>query len=248
MIKFFVAYPSKPASITDTIETTINNLEGDDKIEITSWRNLDITGRFLIDGIQNKIDDVDCLVCDITNLNFNVLFEIGYAISKQKRVLPILNKTIWSEEKQLDNFGVFDTLGYFEYENSDDLTSFILDIENIDPLEFPQEEIEKKSPIYVLRPLFKSDATVRLISRIKKTRIGYRSFDPSEQSRLSLVDVYRNINRSLAIIVQLLADFATDYKSNNFRGAFIAGISYGLKKELLILQEGDSPIPLDYRD
>lgn len=146
MIKFFVAYPSKPASITDTIETTINNLEGDDKIEITSWRNLDITGRFLIDGIQNKIDDVDCLVCDITNLNFNVLFEIGYAISKQKRVLPILNKTIWSEEKQLDNFGVFDTLGYFEYENSDDLTSFILDIENIDPLEFPQEEIEKKSP------------------------------------------------------------------------------------------------------
>lgn len=247
-MKHFVAYPSKPETITTTIESTINNLNGKPGVEISSWRNLDITGRFLIDGIQTKIDSVDCLICDITFLNFNVLFEIAYAIAKNKRVLPIINKNIWTEKDQIENFGIFDTLGYFEYENSNQLEEFIRSIDNCDPLEFQTDEIDKHTPIYVLRTLYNSDATVSLLSRIKKTRIGFRSFDPSEQPRLSLLDAYRNVNRSVAVIVLLLSDFASDYKPNNYRGAFIAGLAYGLEKELLILQEGESPIPLDYRD
>jgi hypothetical protein len=37
-------------------------------------------------------------------------------------------------------------------------------------------------------------------------------------------------------------------KYNNLRGAFIAGLGAGLDKETLILQEGDEPVPIDYRD
>ena len=34
----------------------------------------------------------------------------------------------------------------------------------------------------------------------------------------------------------------------NLRGAFLAGLSYALDVETLILQEGDEPVPIDYRD
>jgi hypothetical protein len=40
----------------------------------------------------------------------------------------------------------------------------------------------------------------------------------------------------------------TDHRANNLRGAFLAGLAYGLDKELLVLQEGDEPVPIDYRD
>ena len=96
--------------------------------------------------------------------------------------------------------------------------------------------------------LFKTDASIRIISKIKKARINFRSYDPNEQPRLSLLDAYRNIKKSIAIVINLLSSRATDYELNNLRGAFIAGLSYALDKETLILQEGDEPVPIDYRD
>jgi nucleoside 2-deoxyribosyltransferase len=49
-----------------------------------------------VDPIIEKIQTSDVLVADITKLNFNVMYEIGYAIGKSKRVLLIQNGTIIS--------------------------------------------------------------------------------------------------------------------------------------------------------
>lgn len=49
-------------------------------------------------------------------------------------------------------------------------------------------------------------------------------------------------------MTNLLSSNATDARFNNLRAAFLAGIAYGLEKESIIFQEGDEPVPLDYRD
>jgi hypothetical protein len=53
---------------------------------------------------------------------------------------------------------------------------------------------------------------------------------------------------SIAVVVNLLSSNSVDAQMNNLRGAFIAGLAYGMDRTCLIFQEGEEPVPLDYRD
>jgi len=68
-----------------------------------------------------SIQAAKCLVADVTVLNFNVSYEIGYAIGAGKRVVLIRNEAIESDYNERSIVGVFDTLGFKNYQNSDDL-------------------------------------------------------------------------------------------------------------------------------
>jgi len=110
------------------------------------------------------------------------------------------------------------------------------------------KSINKKSPVYFLNTKYESDWIIHVISRIKKTRYIYRTFDPNESPRLSANDAIAQVAESYGIIVPLISSEIEDYLVHNIRGAFIAGLSKGMCKALCILQYGDDPVPLDYRD
>lgn len=245
--KILAVYPSEPKHIGNTITTAIERSESQ-CLNITPWPNLDIPGRFIAETILAEIDSCDFLLADITKLNFNVLFEIGYAIGKQTRVVPILDKSFNPQEKEITSLGILDTIGYEPYENSDEMVKILVSVPNFRPLHFRDVSIDQGAPIYVINTLYRTDASVRILSKIKKSRIRFRSFDPREQSRLSTMEAYQNVAQSVAIIVHLLSSNQTDWLFNNYRGAFIAGLCYGLDREVVILQEGDDPVPIDYRD
>ena len=71
---------------------------------------------------------------DISVLNFNVTYEIGYAIGKGKRVLLTKNRSIQEGSPTIREVGIFDTLGYKEYQNSSELSRFINSAIPSDPL------------------------------------------------------------------------------------------------------------------
>jgi hypothetical protein len=150
--------------------------------------------------------------------------------------------------KEISQLGIFDTLGYCPYERSSDVVALLSTVTDLAPLKFPRRELDKSAPIFVQDTLHKTDASIRIISKIKKSRIRFRSYDPNEQPRLPTLEAYGNVAKSLAVVVNLLSPDATDSTFNNLRGAFLAGLAFGLNKETLILQEGSGPVPLDYRD
>lgn len=246
-MKGFVCYPSEPPQLATTIESAADRVSNSGPNQLETWRQMDIPGRFLADSILQKIDLADFVVADITRLNFNVTFEVGYAIGRQKRTFLISNRAFIPDEKAISQLGIYDTLGHKSYENSDELSDCLASVQDISPLEFPSYEIDR-APIFVLDTLHKTDASLRIISKIKKSRISFRSYDPKEQARLSTFEAYRSVAKSLAVVVNLLSSNATDARFNNLRAAFLAGIAYGLEKETIIFQEGDEPVPLDYRD
>jgi len=246
--RVLVVYPSNPERLGQTLKESSQQIVSLHGISIGTWEQIDAPGRFIIDGILDAIDNSEFVVADITRLNFNVTFEVGYAIGKNKRVILIVNKALNPEKREIEQLGVYDTLGYREYENSEELRSIITSIDDTRPLRFTDYDIERKAPIYILETLHKTDSSIRIISKIKKSRIGYTSHDPKEQPRLSTLEAYQSIKKSIAVLIHLLSKEATDYYYNNLRGAFLAGLSRGLKKETLILQEGDEPVPIDYRD
>jgi nucleoside 2-deoxyribosyltransferase len=89
--KVFVIYPSTPRQLGQTLQNVTGQMAGLDSLYVETWEQMDIPGRFILDGILDKLDSSDFLIADITRLNFNVTFEIGYAIGKGKRIIFIIN-------------------------------------------------------------------------------------------------------------------------------------------------------------
>lgn len=249
-MRFFYAYSSSPPAVGQTIEAAAQQLRRDPQFKGTldTWRQIDIPGRFLVDGIATRIDESDIVLADITHLNFNVVYEIGYAIGKGKRVFLTVNQAYSPQHKEISRLGMFDTLGHDRYENSEQLCACIKRAKDQTPARFPEAETDRGAPVYLLNTSSRTEFAVRVSARIKKSKIKFRNFDPLEQTRLSAVEAYRGVAESLSVVVLLVANSVTDASDNNFRGAFVAGIANGLGKDLLLLQEGEEPVPLDYRD
>ena len=60
-------------------------------VAIHLWEENDVSGRALTDPIFQKIAGSDVLIADVTTINFNVTFEVGYAIGLGKRVYLVRN-------------------------------------------------------------------------------------------------------------------------------------------------------------
>src|SRR4029078_1187596 len=58
----------------------------------------------------------------------------------------------------------------------------------------------------------------------------------------------KDVTISHGVVVPLVSSHRNDAQVHNLRAAFVAGLANGMEKELLLLQFGDDPVPLDYRD
>ena len=134
IIPTFFAYPSSPSLIGDAVERAIFNLREKSGIEIVqSWREVDIAGRFIAEQVLNKIEEAQAFVADITQLNFNVTYELGFALAKGKRVILTRHKGIHASPPSVADVGIFDTLGYLEYQNTDELEAIIRNVTDPSP-------------------------------------------------------------------------------------------------------------------
>lgn len=249
MAKFsgFFAYPAAPNELGQTIERSLHIANEAGNLHVKSWRALDIVGHFIAGEVLDGINCSDIFIADISILNFNVTYEIGYAIGKGKRVLLTRNESIKENSPTIREVGIFDTIGYETYQNSTDLSEFIKRTTELSPIPLPNK-INNKSPVYLLEGLHKTDWATRIVSCIKKARYLFRTFDPNEQSRLSANDAISHISQSHGVVVPLLSSRIIGAELHNMRGAFLAGLADGMDKALCILQDGDGPVPIDYRD
>lgn len=246
----FIAYPSSPKEIGESIRSTCIELKRlHPSWRIDPWETNDIAGYCLTDPILEKIRESKILIADITQLNFNVSYEIGYAVGLQKRVFLIRNKTVTSDQQLVREVGLFDTMGYEEYSNSNDLIKKLKGITSFCPLPLSDTPPNKNAPVYIITPREKAEAEIRIISRIKKAGgISFRSFDPVENARLSVRTAIENVCQSIGIVLPLLASNRSDSVQHNLRCAFVAGLAHALEKETLLMQAGSDPVPLDLRD
>jgi hypothetical protein len=85
----FFAYGSQYASSSECIEEAIEQINDTGEVTISSWIGLKNSGRFIINEVLDEIDISDFFCCDLTGLNDNVLFELGYALAVKKDSLAI---------------------------------------------------------------------------------------------------------------------------------------------------------------
>jgi len=221
----FVAYPSEPRELSSTIRTAVELTNSEaGEVRYKTWEHADIAGRLLAPQVLSGIEAAPILVADVTRLNFNVSYEIGYAIGVKKRVLLVKNSTITSDDALALSIGIFDTLGHDSYASSEDLARVLLRPFDSAPLK-TEEELDSKAPVYLLECPVRTPEVIRIVARVKKARLFYRSFTPSEDVRLSAVDAIRHVSKSLGVLVPLLSPEYESSEIHNIRAAFVAGLA-----------------------
>ena len=95
MKKGFFAYSSTPEYCGEFIEAAILKINESYKgiSELKSWKPLEISGKLVINEILKAIDESDFFCADLTGMNDNVLFELGYAIAQKKPIWILLDKS-----------------------------------------------------------------------------------------------------------------------------------------------------------
>ena len=246
MAKYFIAYPSLPNEVGLVIEQAISDFNRTHGNIATIWKAMNINGNFIPKQIIQEISE-SVLVADITHLNYNVLYEIGYAIGQRKYILLIRNVSIEDGKPSIQEVGIFDTLGYATYQNSKDLVEILTKNESNQPYK-GEQRLNLTAPVYLMDTQYKTDFSSRIITRINKAKLYYRSFDPSESPRLSAHEAITEVSESYGVVVQLLTKESKNAIIHNLRAAFIAGLANGMSIPTRILQYGYDPIPIDYRD
>jgi len=244
----FVAYSSRDKVIEQLFDNAVSIANSEfNRVRYKSWVYNDVPGNPLISPIIERIEESSFIVADITTLNLNVVYEVGFAIGSQKRAYLIRHKEIDGDKMMALEVGIFDTLGYHEYSNQDDLVRRLTS--NIDPEPLPFSlKLDHQVPVYLVEPPRKGLAATAMISRLKKARYRFRSFSPEDDVRLSAPDAIRYVAAAAGVLVAIEDPTKAHAQVHNIRSLFVAGLADGMGKPLLVLCPAGTAAPLDVRD
>jgi len=233
--------------ITEAIREAQVQSEGTD-LELETWEKMNVIGLKIDDLIRDRITECDCFVADITFPNFNVYYEIGFAIGQRKPVLLTICSNIENASKGVDEIGIFDNIGYVLYENSIDLLGKLSKWKQLSWMNKYEKIQNHTKPLFVIDLLSKSNFRQYIFEEINDRSVEYRDFDPIDTGRFTSVTAISEISSSAGVIIPLLRQDMRDAPIHNLRVAFAAGLSHGFGIDPLIIQMDGSPAPLDYRD
>lgn len=244
----FVAYSSRDAALARLITQGVAKANRKlTHLRYEPWEFNDIAGNPLISPILNGIEASTFIVADITYLNPNVVYEIGFAIGRSRRCFLVQHGATEGDKKIAREVGIFDTLGYETYQDDDDLSNTLTAYVNPAPMQFATQ-LDRLAPVYIVEPPAKGGIATVMTSRLKKAKYKYRSFNPTEDARLSAVDAIRQVASSAGVMVSILDSEQEQSFIHDTRALFVAGLAHGMSKPTLILAHATAQIPLDIRD
>lgn len=250
----FVAYPSSPASRAETVELAIETISRSDVVCMRGWKTILPGGRLIISRVFDEIRACDCLVADLTGLNPNVLFELGYALAHRKKLWILLDTSIEKAKSDFDRFQLFSTVGYRGSSNSDKIVEGFYNDQPYAPgpcLYDDLLEVSKRPmrpTLVYLKAHVATEASNRLTRRVMAGQIASVIDDPAEGANQPLSWYVNRVEASSAVVCHLLSSDHVNWQLHNAKQAFVAGMAHGLGKPLLMLAHSPYSSPLDYKD
>lgn len=254
----FFAYASAPHSIPATIKAAIESINKSQQTILVSWETLGIGGKFIIQEVCDTIDDCDFFCADITTINPNVMFELGFSIARDKRIWLIRDDSYVDSKMEFDQLRLLTTVGYRSYTNAEQIIKgFFADNphstledtifrKSIEPLLAPSKEYE---PVLYLKSRHDTEGSVR-VSRVMDGLTPKPILDdPKESSVQPLYWYGQKILNTPGVLVHFLSPKREGSRITNARYALVSGLARGFDRPLLMLTEQEEVLaPMDYRD
>jgi len=254
----FYAYAAKPKRVSRTISATIsmiNDMCVDLKIQ--DWKSLNVVGKLVVDEVCHAIDAADLFIGDITTLNHNVLFELGYAIAKGKPTWVTLHTGKDDEAKRQRDLNLITTIGYIGYSSKYELRDRLLSTHvagDYDSTILSQNEgillsanSYHRGALIYLNTRGQTAETKELDRAIDSIRMTLIQDDPDQGTGQSLSWYIEYVYSATAVLVHLAAQ-GTVASVSYAKYSLVAGLAYGFDKQLLILAQLPFRTPVDYRD
>ncbi len=252
--KAFFAYPSSIPTLKEAIHEAVPELNEEGQVKIRTWEQCNIGGKFVIDTICNAIDESELFLADLTGLNANVMFELGYAIAGGKRIWLILDDTYTKEKYMFEQLKILTTVGYVSCCNSQNIVSGFYkdkpfaDIENT-IFRAPTEPNLKPGDIFFLKSQHENQASLNMSNLLQERFPKKITVDSLNKPAVQSLADYGNLAFSCS---GLVCHFTNPAREDAFlqtaRHALICGMAHGFEKPLLMLAEGEFSSPIDYRD
>ncbi len=255
----FYAYPSKPPSLAESIEEAIKRINARKIIRVTRWVELKSAGKVIISEICREITKNQLFMCDISGLNPNVMFELGFAIAKNKRIWITVDQGIPNNTELIKKINVLSQIGYRGYINYDDIVkTFFKDNPYADLEETLLKEYEglvnslsireRDIDIFYLKSVLEHTASKKLTQFLSSLRRKIVIDDKLENNYQPLNWYLSNIIGSRIVITHLLGNNQADNQIANAKYSLYAGMAFGFNRKLLMLAPDPFETPLDYQD
>lgn len=244
MIEVFVAYASGNIFQGNMIRSAAATASTSSR-KLLPWSDRDTSGFPIADSVESWIERAESFVADISTVNANVTYEIGFAIGLGKPVR--LMRSTHLPLKPIRDIGLLDTLGHDEYGLEPSLVRVLRKEDQTTP--WPDVPKNRDQPLFVLQPNNPTDWSLRITSAVKKVaRLRYRHFNPSEISRLDAGEAYEKTTSSYGVIASWVEGDTEEVVRNNQRAAFIFGLARGRGIPARLFANEATELPLDLQD
>ena len=251
---FFFAYPSQPHTRVETIQGTINRFRdahGSDSA--IDWSDLTIEGQVIFCAVCEAIRNSSCVVADISGLNFNVLFEFGFAIGCGKPVWPLIEDRE-QEIRMYSAFSSLSTIGHSRYRNSNNIFGKLSKKKPwARKVSLPPPTVLNGKPtglatsVLYLKSPNDDEPSLRITDALTRRSIDIITDDPSEISFRPLTWYLSKLETSFAVVIDLGSprdDSEPDY--HHAKCALIAGVAAASGRQLLLAGNEWDTAPVDY--
>ena len=261
-INVFYGYPFAPPAIGEAVEAATKELRSHPdgigkRVRFKVWPDVRASGQHLARTITENIDRSQIFACDLTYLNNNVSFELGYAIGRFKRIFVSVDTSIKESTRRFKrNYSNLLGLGYSSYHNHEQLQEQLL-------LERPWEELDRsvlntryrrlparpEAPtLLYVKPETITSSVLGAEEVLRASLFGKSLVidDPLDNPSPSLDWYAEQLTTADAIIVHLLSTEHDQSETHNIKGSLIAGLAHGLQRPLLMLAHSPHESPVDY--
>lgn len=250
--EIFFAYASGDQQIGDAIRRAVDDFnKHQNSWAAITWEGLFINGRPISKVILARIRESDVFACDLSHLNENVLFELGYAIGQGKKVLIFLNANSSGAAHNYKAFRALKGVGYSSYKNAKDIQGILSNQRTESAYVFVTEIAQKGRILPTADALLitsgqQDQAAVQLTELLAQTDFKIISDDAYEVEYQPRDWYIRSIYEAQTVIVHNPP--ADTSGSRNQVGAFFGGLALGLDRELLFVAPAPREAPIDYED
>lgn len=255
--KAFFAYPSSGQTLKGAIQDATPKLNKRGHVNIQTWEDCNPSGKFVIHTICEAIDDADLFFADLTGLNANVMFELGYAIARDKRIWLIFDNSFTKSTKMFNQLKILTTVGYHSCHNSNHIVSGFYkdkpftDTENTifqTAIKHSRKPSSHHSILH-LKSKYEDQAAIH-VSNLLRKRLPNRIIvdDPRESTVQSLTWYGSHVLDCSGVICHFMNPERDGAHLQTARHALVCGMAHGFEKPLLMLAEDNFLSPIDYRE
>ena len=254
--KAFFAYPSNRPILMEAIRDAVDELNAGKQVSIKTWEKCNIGGKLVIYTICDAIDESELFFADLTGLNPNVMFELGYAIARNKRIWLIFDTSYKKEKNMFNELKVLSTVGYVSYSNSHHIVSGFYSNNPVTDIEKtifrtaiePSLKPGGYNSILYLKSLHENQAAMRVSQLLEKRLSGRITFDDPSESIQSLTWYGSRVFGCNGLVCHFANPETEGANLQTARHALVCGMAHGSGIPLLMLAENDFWAPIDYRD